>query len=85
MPGVTPPGTRWLEIVGRDSAALLERLRGRPGVHQATVFGQSVHALADADRSVEDLGLGDAEVHPTEPSLEDVFVTLSRTQSGNGK
>src|SRR5438876_7265933 len=51
MPGVTPAGTRWLEIVGGDSAALLERLRGRAGVHQATVFGQSVHALADADRS----------------------------------
>jgi ABC-2 type transport system ATP-binding protein len=84
LPGVTPPGTRWLEIVGRDSAALLERLRGRPGVYQATVFGQSVHALADADRSAEDLGLGDAQVHPTEPSLEDVFVTLSRMQSGNG-
>jgi ABC-2 type transport system ATP-binding protein len=85
LPGVTPPGTHWLEIVGRDSAALLERLRGRSGVHQATVFGHSLHALTDAHLSREDLGLGDAEVHPTEPSLEDVFVTLSRMQTGNGK
>jgi ABC-2 type transport system ATP-binding protein len=84
LPGVTPPGTRWLEIVGKDSAALLERLRGRPGVRQATVFGQSVHALTDVDRSPEDLGLGEAQVHETEPSLEDVFVALSRAQS-NGK
>ena len=84
LPGVTPPGTRWLEIVGKDSAALLERLRDRPGVRQATVFGQSVHALTDAERGAQDLGLGDAQVHVTEPSLEDVFVALSRAQS-NGK
>jgi ABC-2 type transport system ATP-binding protein len=83
LPGVTPPGTRWLEIVGKDSASLLERLRGRQGVHQATVFGHSLHALADADLTPADLGLGSAEVHPTEPSLEDVFVTLSRAQAGD--
>src|SRR5262249_32246086 len=40
LPGVTPPGTQWLEIIGPDAAGLLERLRGRPGVIQATVFGQ---------------------------------------------
>src|SRR5207249_6439762 len=50
MPGVTPPGTRWLEIVGPDMAALLARLHGQPGVHQATIFGQSIHALVDSDR-----------------------------------
>src|SRR6266545_1436213 len=78
LPEVTPPGTHWLEIVGKDPAALLERLRDRRGVYQATIFGQSVHALADATRSAAELGLGDAEVHPTEASLEDVFVALSR-------
>src|SRR6266851_3955818 len=36
LPEVTPPGTHWLEIVGKDAAALLERLRDRPGVYQAT-------------------------------------------------
>jgi ABC-2 type transport system ATP-binding protein len=84
LPEVTPPGTQWLEIVGKDAAVLLERLRGRPGVYQATVFGQSVHALADVRLSPDDLGLGDAQVHPTEASLEDVFVALSR-QQGNGQ
>ncbi|HYT92906.1 MAG TPA: ABC transporter ATP-binding protein [Gemmataceae bacterium] len=83
LPEVTPPGTHWLEIVGKDPAALLERLRDRRGVYQATIFGQSVHALADATRSAEELGLGDAQVHPTEASLEDVFVALSRNR-GNG-
>ncbi len=79
--GVTPPGTHWLEIVGSDPAALLERLRNRPGVLQATIFGHAVHALTEIERSPADLGLGDAQVHPTEPSLEDVFVALSRAQS----
>src|SRR5213078_4480873 len=38
LEGVTPQGTQWLEIVGKDSAALMERLRAMPGVHQATIF-----------------------------------------------
>jgi ABC-2 type transport system ATP-binding protein len=85
MPGVTPPGTHWLEIVGADSAAMLERLRDRPEVLQATIFGQSIHALTLEEFSAEDLGPTGAEVHATEPSLEDVFVTLSRSQAnGNG-
>src|SRR5947209_1156532 len=40
LPGVTPPGTRRLSIVGPDMAGLPERLRGRPGVLSATIFGQ---------------------------------------------
>jgi ABC-2 type transport system ATP-binding protein len=80
LPGVTPPGARWLEIQGADSAALLEELRHRPGVLQATIFGQSIHALADRRVSAADLGGADVRVVETEPSLEDVFVTLSRAQ-----
>ncbi|HMF13805.1 MAG TPA: AAA family ATPase, partial [Gemmataceae bacterium] len=80
QPGVTPPGTRWLEIVGADMAALLARLHDQPGVHQATIFGQSIHALVDADRPLESLGLNGAQVRATDASLEDVFVTLSRAQ-----
>ncbi|MCI0638154.1 MAG: ABC transporter ATP-binding protein [Gemmataceae bacterium] len=80
MPGVTPPGTRWLEIFSHDSAALLEELRQRPGVRQATIFGQSVHALVDEDQNAATLGLDEKHVLETEPSLEDVFVTISRAQ-----
>jgi ABC-2 type transport system ATP-binding protein len=84
-PGVTPPGTRWLEINSADSAALLERLRNVPGVYQSTIFGQAIHALVDADRSPADFGFEGAEVHPTQPTLEDVFVSLTRAQAENGK
>jgi ABC-2 type transport system ATP-binding protein len=80
LPGVTPPGTRRLEIVGDDVAALFDRLRGRPGVRQVTIFGQSVFALVDADLPPGVLDLPGADVRPAGPSLEDVFVTLSRAQ-----
>jgi hypothetical protein len=81
MPGVTPPGTRRLEIISPDTAGLLERLRTRPGVHEATIFGQAIHALVDAKLSPADLGLEGVEVRPSEPTVEDVFVALSRAQS----
>ena len=81
LPGVTPPGSRRLEITGPDIAVLLDRLRDRPGVREATIFGQAIHALLDADVPVDRLGLGDAQVRDAEPSLEDVFVALSRGQS----
>lgn len=97
MPAVTPEGTKRLEIQlvrkrqaiaaeapvggGSDIAALLERLRHQQGVRQATIFGQTIHALVDEDRSLAELGLEDARVQPTEPSLEDVFVTLARAQA----
>jgi ABC-2 type transport system ATP-binding protein len=84
MPGVTPPGTRWLEIVGKDSAAVMERLRGQAGVRQATIFGTSIHALVEADQTPAALGLRDEQVIPAEPTLEDVFVALSRAQA-NGQ
>jgi ABC-2 type transport system ATP-binding protein len=84
-PGVTPAGTRWLEIFSHDSAGLLERLRAVPGVHQATIFGQAVHALVGEGHSPGDLGLNEADVRLTEPTLEDVFVALTRAQADNGK
>jgi ABC-type multidrug transport system ATPase subunit len=77
LPQVTPAGTRWLEVVGAD-AAVLQRLQARPGVRQATVFGQSIHALVDRAQTPGDLGLDAHEIRETEPSLEDVFVVLSR-------
>jgi ABC-2 type transport system ATP-binding protein len=85
LPAITPPGTKRLEINGPQSTALLEDLRHRPGVREATIFGQAVHALVDEDRTPRDLGLDGLDVRPTDASLEDVFVTLSRRAGeGNG-
>jgi ABC-2 type transport system ATP-binding protein len=81
IPEVTPPGTRWLEIHAVNTAELLEQLRGNPGVLQATIFGQSIHALVEKDRTLSELGLDHARVMDAEPSLEDVFVTISNAQA----
>ena len=67
-----------LEIVGPNTSAVLEALRTHPGVREATIFGQAIHALVDRDKTPHDLGLDGMSVRETEPSLEDVFVTLSR-------
>jgi drug efflux transport system ATP-binding protein len=80
-PGVTPPGTRRLVMVGPDAAGLLKALRGRPGVREATIFGQALHVLVDADWSPAGLPLDGVDVRTAEPCLEDVFVTLSRAQA----
>jgi drug efflux transport system ATP-binding protein len=82
LPAVTPAGTRRVEIIGPDVAGLLERLRARPGVHEATIFGQAIHALADEGDTFEDLRREGIEVRQTGANLEDVFVTLSRAASG---
>ena len=84
LPGVTPAGTHRLEVLSPDPAGLLDSLRRRPGVREATIFGQAVHALVDSDRSLDELGLSGLDVRNTEASVEDVFVALSRAQ-GNGK
>ncbi|HUQ70006.1 MAG TPA: ABC transporter ATP-binding protein [Planctomycetaceae bacterium] len=84
LPGVTPPGTRRLEIRDTEPAVLCERLRKTPGVQQATIFGRSVFALVDDHLSEAELGLTGLDVHPTVATLEDVFVSLSRAQTANG-
>jgi ABC-2 type transport system ATP-binding protein len=82
LPGVTPSGARRVEITDDEPATLLMQIRGRRGVLQATVFGRSVRAVVDDSLTNEALSaaLGGAEVRPTSPTLEDVFVTLARAQ-----
>lgn len=80
LPAVTPPGTKRLEILHGEPAALLDRLKRHPAVREATIFGQSVHALVGDGAAPSDLGLTPDQVRVTTPSLEDVFVTLSKAQ-----
>ncbi|VTS03379.1 multidrug abc transporter atp-binding protein : ABC transporter related-protein OS=Pedosphaera parvula (strain Ellin514) GN=Cflav_PD3510 PE=3 SV=1: ABC_tran [Gemmata massiliana] len=80
LPTVTPPGTKRLEISGGETAATLDRLKRHPAVREATIFGQSVHALVAEGANAADLGLRPDQVRVTTPSLEDVFVTLAKAQ-----
>jgi ABC-type multidrug transport system ATPase subunit len=77
---VTPEGARRVEIRHRDVVGLLRLLQGARGVREATIFGENVHALVDDDAELP-LPEG-AEARTVTPSLEDVFVTLTRRASG---
>jgi ABC-2 type transport system ATP-binding protein len=78
LPKVTPPGTKRVEVTDADSAATLARFRTLPFVREATIFGQSIHALVSEDTTPADLGLTPDQVRTTTPTLEDVFVTLTK-------
>jgi ABC-type multidrug transport system ATPase subunit len=87
-PDVTPDDARWLEVSCPHTTVALAALKKAPFVRDATIFGQSIHLLLDAsvsdDRVRETLGaagIGDALIVPARPSLEDVFVTLTKRHS----
>jgi len=81
LPNVTPAGTRRLELTCDAPATRLSALRAVPGVADATLFGQTVHVLAgdraDDARLLAVAGAG-SSARAITPSLEDVFVALSR-------
>ena len=63
-------------------------VRSIEGVRRPTIFGQSVRALVEervpTERLVQALaagGIADARVRPVQPSLEDVFVTLTQQRA----
>lgn len=85
-PEVTPPGTRRIEVDTPRTAAVLALLRNKPYVHSATIFGQAIHLLMDEAVTHDDVkaelhreGFQRAEIRDIQPSLEDVFVTLTQS------
>ena len=86
MPEVTPEGSERVELRCPRLAAAMTYVRDRGYVRDATIFGDSLHVLLDAGtgdqlaKDVEQGGFGEPEVKPIAPTLEDVFVTLTRTR-----
>lgn len=78
IPDVNPPGYRRLEITTEDTAELLVRLKHRPTVREATIFGQSIHALIEEGDELADIASPHVTIRPTVANLEDVFVTIAR-------
>jgi ABC transporter DrrB family efflux protein len=75
---VTPAGTRRWELVVSDPVTTLRDLRRQAAVRDATFFGQAIHVLADHNWPPAQAVGGASEVREIAPSLEDVFVTLTR-------
>lgn len=88
LPEVNPSGTRRLDVTCDHVTVGLQAVRRQPGVRSATVFGQSMHLLLDADVSdaaitqrLAGAGIHGADIRPIAPSLEDVFVTLTAREA----
>lgn len=87
LPDVTPAGTKRWELSIPHPAESLSRLKDGEGILDATLFGQTLHVLAQDSLSPEELlnqavpedaQHSESEFREITPTLEDVFVTLSR-------
>jgi ABC-2 type transport system ATP-binding protein len=79
-----PPGTV-LEVECGDAPRALESLETLPGVIDAALFGEHLHAVVDSpeiassiQRSLDHEGFVPVSVRPVAPSLEDVFIRSIR-------
>ena len=90
LPDVTPPGTRRYELRVDSPTELLRTIRGVEQVRDATLFGEKIHLLVDQSLEppeiVRRLQLDPAkvEIQITPPTLEDVFVSLTRMAENRG-
>ena len=83
LPAITPPGTIRYELEVHDPVHHLAALRRHPDVRDATLFGQTIHLLTAHQTTPATLATAlnlpasALSLRPIEPSLEDVFVTLT--------
>lgn len=83
-PEVTPSGTERLEVRCPRLTLAMGKLRDMPYVRDITILGESMHILASAgsavrlSRDLDEAGFANPSVQAIQPSLEDVFVTLTR-------
>jgi ABC-2 type transport system ATP-binding protein len=67
-----------VQIDTANPSAVLDLVRAMEGVREATIFGHTIHALVETERlSALRAQLPQAKVETIQPSLEDVFVTLT--------
>jgi ABC-type multidrug transport system ATPase subunit len=86
LPTVNPESMQRLEITAGIPARLMAWLLEQPYCESATIFGQAVHALVDANLSLAGLearlvagGFDNPTLAAITPSLEDVFVALTQS------
>jgi ABC-type multidrug transport system ATPase subunit len=83
-PEVNPGGSKWVEAICRRPTEAFAALKHIAGLREITIIGQSVRFLIEAGGTEEGIrqtlaeaGVA-AEIVSTAPSLEDVFVTLTK-------
>lgn len=88
---VAADDTRYVEVEAEGAIRAVDALRSRQYCRAATVFGHAIHALVTNDvadahirRDCEDAGFRAVSVRTIEPTLEDVFVALTRHEARNG-
>jgi len=87
LPDVNPPGTVRYKVSTHDVMQAFARARSLGYVRDVTIFGRDLHIVADASASEtrvhDDLAVSGGavgHVERIEPSLEDVFVALTRAK-----
>jgi len=82
---VVAQGNTRLEVICRPLVQTFNFVKALPYVRDVTIFGQALHVVSDdADaamqlqRDINASGVLLQSIRPIEPSLEDVFVTLTR-------
>ncbi|HET9915459.1 MAG TPA: ABC transporter ATP-binding protein [Candidatus Binatia bacterium] len=85
LPEITPENCAWVEVTSEDPTQLLPLLRRHDDVVDATIFGEAIHALVRQRTGPAALidfarqqGALDVACRAVPPSLEDVFVALTR-------
>lgn len=88
LPGVQPAGTKRYAIAVDEIMRGFAAARVLPYVYDATIFGRSLHLIVaeeiTPERLHDDLAAaagGVGSVEPIDPSLEDVFVALTRERT----
>jgi len=89
LPEVTPAGAQWFQVLCDEPMRALVLLRALPGILDATIFGEAVHILAQettGESAIEGFlrgeKMGYVDCRQVSPSLEDVFVSLTRRHRG---
>ena len=89
LPEVTPEGMRRVEAdCAQGAAAVMGRARSLSYVEDVTIFGNALHLLVRAgvrDETIatdlEAAARARVRIRPIEPTLEDVFVRLTKVQT----
>ncbi len=85
LPDVSPAGTRRVAVAAEEPPLALRAMKTMPFVQDATLVEADIHLVIDEQTKDEEIARSlDAAyidfhgIRPIEPSLEDVFVTLTR-------